>query len=40
MVPALHLEEKLIKDMAQRAEDARKNFDHGNIVHKKHDHIK
>ena len=26
--------------MEQRAEVTRKNFDHGNIVHKKHDHIK
>ena len=30
----------VIKDMAQHAEDARNNFDHGKNVHNTHDHIK
>ena len=38
--PAMQLEGEPIKDMAQRAEDARKNFDHGKNVHKTHDQIK
>ena len=40
MGPALQLEEEPIKDMAQRSEDARKNFYHGKNVHKTHDQIK
>ena len=40
VVPALQLEEDHIKDMAQRAEDTRKNFDNGKNVHKTHNHIK
>ena len=40
MGPALQLEEEPIKDIAQHAEDARKNFDYGKNFHKKHYHIK
>ena len=38
--PALQLEEESIKDIAQRTEDARKNFDHGNNFQNTHYHIK
>ena len=35
--PALQLEEEPIKDIVQRDEDDRKNFDRGNNVLKTHD---
>ena len=40
MGPALQLEEEPIKDMAQRTEDGRNNFDHRNNAYKTHGHIK
>ena len=40
MGTALQLEEEPIKYIAQQAENARNNFDHGKNVHKTHDQIK
>ena len=40
MGPDLQLEEEPIKDMEQRAEYARNNFDRGKNVHKTHYQIK